>query len=290
MVAVVLVWGMSFVSSKAVFNAGFGPMTTAFVRFVIASLILFPLHRKLHPEVRISPGNRLPLLLSGLLGVSLYFAFENWGIKLSTASSSALIIGAIPVFVALTEHVVFKNRVSWYQGTGIGVSLAGVYLLVQGTGGRSTDMLAGNLLMLGACFSWVGYNLLSRNLQRELPSISMLAWQSVAGTIFLLPLALLEVNTWSSGGPVVWLNILYLSLFCSAAAYFLYLYGLKRLGAVVVSTWINLIPLIGALGGVIILRERLNGLQIAGGAVVLAGVAMVSTDKWRRQRHHSKST
>lgn len=285
MMAVVLVWGLSFVSSKSVFNAGFPPMTTALVRFSLASLILFPLHRKLHPEITVGRTQRLPLALSGLFGVSLYFVFENWGIKLSSASSAALIIGAIPVFVALAEHLFFHNRVTWYQGAGIAVSLGGVYLLVQGSGGRSPNMLAGNLLMLGACLSWVVYNILSRNLQKSFPGISLVAYQSLAGTLYLVPLALLESGSWlAGGGPAVWLNLLYLSLLCSAAAYFLYLYALRQLGAVVVSTYINLIPLAGALGGVIILGERLTGLQVAGGAVVLAGVAMVSMDAWIRRR------
>lgn len=287
MIVVVIVWGLSFVSTKSVFNAGFPPMTTAFVRFFLASLILFPIHRKLYPQVRLAREHRLNLVFSGLLGVSLYFVFENWGIKLSSASSAALIIGAIPVFVALAEHVFFRNRVTWYQGVGIAISLAGVYLLVQGTVDRTRNMLVGNLLMLGACLSWVVYNILSRNLQRTLPGISLVAYQSAVGTAFLLPLALLEYRSWLVGGPAVWLNILYLSLFCSATAYFLYLYGLKRLGAVVVSSYINLIPLVGALGGVLILHERLTGLQVAGGAVVLAGVAMVSLDNWIRRRGRS---
>jgi drug/metabolite transporter (DMT)-like permease len=141
--------------------------------------------------------------------------------------------------------------------------------------------------MLGACLSWVVYNILSRNLQRTLPGISLVAYQSAVGTAFLLPLALLEHRSWLVGGPAVWLNLLYLSLFCSATAYFLYLFGLKRLGAVVVSSYINLIPLVGALGGVLILHERLTGLQVAGGAVVLASVAMVSLDNWIRRRGRS---
>jgi drug/metabolite transporter (DMT)-like permease len=139
--------------------------------------------------------------------------------------------------------------------------------------------LGGNLLMLGACLSWVIYIMFSRDLQREISGLSLTTCQSLIGCIFLLPLALLEHKSWFWGDPVIWLNILYLGLFCSALAYFLYIYALRYLGPIVLSSYVNLIPLVGALGGVVILGEHLSVAQLAGGTVIVAGVAIVNVRK-----------
>ncbi len=280
MLAVVLFWGLSFVSSKTVLNTGFPPLTLVTLRFVIASAIMLPLQKRLYPQVRVPRKARLDMILTGLLGVTVYFFFEATGLRRTSASSAALIIASIPVLTVLAELLFFRSPVSARQIAGIVLSVAGVYVIVgrspQGFGGEA---LAGNLLMLGACLCWVAYLLLSKRIPEDLPRLTVSAWQNFWGGLFLLPLAFLERPSWQTGTPVVWLNILYLGLFCSALAYFLYQFALKHLGPVVLSAWINLIPVIGALGGITLLGEKLAAAQLVGGAVVIAGVLIVS---WRR--------
>ena len=72
------------------------------------------------------------------------------------------------------------------------------------------------------------------------------------------------------------LNLAYLAVFCSALSNFLYVYALSRLGPIAVSPFINLIPVVGVLGGVALLGESIGWMQIFGGSVILAGVLMVS--------------
>jgi drug/metabolite transporter (DMT)-like permease len=282
--ATVLIWGLSFVSSRAVLTRGFPPLSLACLRFAVASLVLLPLRRKIDPGLRIPPGRLLSLALSALFGVTFYFFFETRGIQLTSASNAALIIAAIPVFTVAAEYIFYRNPVSWLQGAGILLSIAGVYLIVQRSQQAGGQNLRGNLFMLGACLCWVTYILFSRNLQREISGLSLTACQSFAGFLFLLPLALLEHRRWIAGDAVVWLNILYLGLFCSALAYFLYIYALRSLGPVLLSSYVNLIPLVGALGGVALLGEKLSGVQIAGGAVIIAGVFIVNVRKTPRPR------
>jgi len=74
----------------------------------------------------------------------------------------------------------------------------------------------------------------------------------------------------------MWMHILYLSIICSAAAYVLYLFALSRLEPTVVSSYINLIPVTGAVGGVSILGDRLLPVQIIGAFAVIIGVVFVN--------------
>jgi drug/metabolite transporter (DMT)-like permease len=72
------------------------------------------------------------------------------------------------------------------------------------------------------------------------------------------------------------LNLAYLAIFCSALSNFLYVYALSRMGPIAVSPYVNLIPVVGVLGGVAILGEAITWLQVFGGVVILAGVLIVS--------------
>ena len=281
--AVVLLWGMSFVSSKAVLNTGFPPLTMALARFGVASLALGILRLWLEPGSRFGRDERLLLAASGLFGVTIYFFFETRGIELTSASNASLIIATIPVFTVAAEYLFFRTPIRWIQGAGIALSIVGVYLLVGRGEGRTPREIEGNLSMLGACLSWVAYVALSRRLHagtaQKRPAarnLSLTAWQNLIGAAFMLPLALTERAGWVLAGPTVWLNILYLGLFCSALGYFLYQYALARLGAVAVVAYVNLIPVVSAAGGLLLLGETLAPVQMAGGLVVIAGVFLVN--------------
>ena len=84
--------------------------------------------------------------------------------------------------------------------------------------------------MFGACISWVVYIVLSKNLHQRLSEIAITAYQSLFGTAFLIPLALLEMHQWVPITLAAGLNLAYLAVFCSALSNFLYVYALSRAG------------------------------------------------------------
>jgi drug/metabolite transporter (DMT)-like permease len=272
----ILFWGLSFVSSKAILNTGFPPMTMVTLRFLIASLVLVPLQRHQDPGFRLQKQDRLFLLLSALFGIFFYFLCESRGIKYTSASNAALITAIIPALTVGAEYLLFKNTVRWFQGVGIALSIVGVYFVVQRTPGQYDRALLGNALMFGACLSWVAYNMFSRNLHRGLRGINLITFQSVIGSVLLLPIALSEMRDWSFGNLGVWLNLVYLGVICTALSFFLYLYALARLGPVRVTSFINLLPVVSVVGGMAILGERLLVAQMIGGGVIIFGVFLVN--------------
>jgi len=274
----VLFWGLSFVSSKTILNTGMPPMTMVCIRFVIATVVLNLFLRRFDPGARLRGRDVPSLAASGLVGVTIYFFFESRGIRLTSASHASLIIAVIPVVTVLAEAVFFRARIPWLSGAGVVLSVVGVVFVVQrpGTGTAGSISLAGDLFMFGACASWVLYIILSKNLHKRLSEIAITAYQSLFGTIFLIPLALLEMRQWVPVTLSAGLNLAYLAVFCSALSNFLYVYALSRLGPIAISPFINLIPVVGVLGGVALLGESIGWTQILGGAVILAGVLMVS--------------
>ncbi len=273
----VILWGLSFVSSKTILNSGVPPMTMVCLRFMLTTIILNLALKGREPSTRLEKKNVASLLLSGLFGVTVYFFFESRGIKLTTASHASLIIAVIPVLTILAELVFFRTRVTLLGAAGIALSVIGVYFVVRAPGADIlSGSLAGDLLMFGACISWVVYMMVSKNLHKRLSDLAITAYQSLFGTAFLIPLALMEYRQWVPVTLAAALNLIYLAVFSSAVGNFLYMYALSRLGPIAVSPYVNLIPVVGVLGGVAILGESISVLQILGGVVIVAGVLMVS--------------
>ena len=127
----VLFWGMSFVSSKTILNAGVPPFTMAFLRFLIASVLLYPIFKKLEPGTRIIRKDLPVLVVSALFGVTIYFLFETLGIKLTSAATASMIIASIPVFTVCTESVIYKKRIPPFKWLGVLLSVAGVYFIIR---------------------------------------------------------------------------------------------------------------------------------------------------------------
>jgi drug/metabolite transporter (DMT)-like permease len=274
----VSLWGLSFTSSKYVLNMGFPPLSLALLRFLLATTIIYPIQRWKSPGTVLNRHTLLPLIASSICGITLYFFFEANGLKLTSASNASLIIASIPVFTIIAEYALYRTAIGPAKLLGILLSIGGVYLIVsRGIQAKLyPGVLKGNFFMIGACLSWVGYIMISSSLKKQYSGIGLLFYQFLFGTLFLLPLAAIELRDWVFPGTIALLNILYLGVFSSALAYFFYLYGLSRLEPVVVSTYTNLVPVIGTVSGVLILHERLLVSQILGGAAIIIGIVVIN--------------
>lgn len=301
--ATALFWGLSFLAIK-VSVAVIPPMSLGFLRFSAASLILMGLKRLLAPADRLGRADILPVAGAGLTGVSLYFFMENNGVLLTTASEASIIVGAVPVLSLLADRLFLGARLGPRQYLGAGLSSLGVWLTVaeslRGQGaaqlppprvGSAAAILEafpglapkalGFIFMGGSVLCWIAYSLLSPPLFRRHERISVVFWQSVAGTLGFIPFALMEAPSWSLPSPTVWLNVAFLAVFCSALAYWLYALSLQSLGMTAASVFINLIPGISALAAFLLLGERLSALQWLGLGIVLAGVFLATAARLR---------
>jgi drug/metabolite transporter (DMT)-like permease len=153
--------------------------------------------------------------------------------------------------------------------------VAGVLVVVAGSagGGPGRNPLLGAALMFGAVLTWGVYTVLAKRLADTDPYL-LTAYSAVLGTLFLAPVALWELHGLPpvTPAPADWLRLLYLGTLSSAFGYFLYNWSLAHLNAGQTANFVNLMPIVGLIIAVVFLGEPLVPLQLAGGAVVLAGV------------------
>ncbi len=272
----VMIWSTSFVGTKLAFLT-FPPFTLGALRFVFATVLLgsWVILRK--ELVLPDKGDRIPLVLSGLLGISLYFAMENSGVRLTSASTAALIVAVYPVITVALETWVYRRRPRLFQWTGAVLAAVGVVLVswpgAAGFEGQSTSVV-GVLILLGAGVVWAFYNFVTKRFVHRYPGPTTFFYQALIGTVFLLPLTLIEYREWQAATPVSLGALFYLSLFCSVLAFLLYNFGLRKISSSTSVTLMNLVPIMGVAASVVVLRESLTVFQMIGGAIAILGVVV----------------
>ena len=285
MLVTILFWGISYVSIKITVTE-VPPVTTAAIRFIIASVLLWILLKRVEPGAKLAKADILPMVVAGCLGITLYFYFENIGIKLTTAANASLIVTIIPILAIGLDILFFGAKVSVIKLLAIAIAIIGAYLSVTANGQLDLNSanFVGNLFVVGAMLSWTFYTLVNKSLQSKYSGMCMTTYQTVIGTIFLIPLSLTECGEWQMLSLTAWGHILFLAICCSVLGYLFYMYVLKQLDVAITTLYLNLVPAVGVISGYFILGESVLPIQIAGGALTLVAIIVMNLERSRHEK------
>lgn len=262
-------WGTSFVATKPVL-AHVPPLTLAFVRFAIVLAILWPLVARSGHRPRLD-GTTAKL---GFTGVFCFYATQNVGLGLTTATNAALIQEGIPVLTALLAAAFLGERLRPVHLLGIGLSLAALAAIVGGGAGFEARLAwRGDALLAASALSFAAYLVLGRRAFARGPVLTTLTGSIVWGLLFLVPVVAVELGTTGLGAvtPRDGALVLYLGATCSAGAFLLWSYALRHLEAGRAAVFGSLSPLVGGVAGAL-LGEALSPAVLLGGPLLLAGV------------------
>jgi O-acetylserine/cysteine efflux transporter len=213
------------------------------------------------------------VLVAGAVGYGGSVALQNAGIARTSVSHAALLIGALPVLVAiiaaLWQHSVARP-VAW---AGFALSLAGVALVAGGHAGNATA--EGDALVLASLLASAAVTVAQTRLLRGRDPVAVTAVQFGAAALAVLPIA---VTTERLPGlpqsPVSLLAAAGLTAAGTVLPFTLFAYGQSRLPAEVAGAFVNLEPLVGAIAGTVFFGDPIGPKQAAGGAAILAGLAL----------------
>lgn len=285
-----LIWSSSFAVTKVALNQ-IPPMTIGALRFVLAAIVLAVLVHCQRGLVLPSQRQRIFIGVAGLLGITTYFALENVGVDLASASDATLIVASYPIITLLIELLWGRASFSMVRLMGMALAILGVWLVVQN--GSRTDggehHLLGDIILIAGGVVWAVYNLTAQRDRSGASPVVVTYYQTVAGAGGFVLLSLSEVDRWSvpSGGDSI--RILFLALFCSVLAFLLYNYGLRTLAPSVAVNLLNIVPVAGLMWAVVLAGESLGPLQLVGGATVIAGVSLGLYRSGSSNHHHEKS-
>lgn len=279
MLVAVFVWGISFINIRVAMGV-MGAMTLGALRFLMATIILYVIMKVRKVDLRINKKDLPLFIVAAGIGITVYFYFENNGVKYTSASIASIIIGAIPVFSVIAEALIYKKKLSKVLITSVALSVIGVGLIVgidisDIEGGSS---LLGYLMMFGAVFSWIVYSIANKPLFERYDQAPITFYQSLIGLIFFLPFVPFEQNNWQAFNLEIFGHVFFLAAFASALGFYLYLKGLDYLGISESSIYINLIPVVTIIFGYFWLGETLSLMQLVGGGIVIASVYLMNFD------------
>ena len=267
LVAAGLLWGLTVPLSKVVLEWLDGGWLTV-IRFAFAAPVLAIIARK-HLRAAFTPR----ILAAGAIGYGIVIVLQNAGIERTSVSHAALIVGAVPVLVAVVAAATGRGQGSRLMWAGSLLALAGVGL-VAGGGGAGTS-LTGDLLVLLSVTMSASFIVAQPNLLAGRDPAAVTAVQLGAGGLAALPLALLFEGAPpapDSAGSLV--AVLALALTGTMLAFWLFAWAQARVSAELAGAFVNLEPLVGALAGAIAFHDVVGPAQIAGGVAILAGIAL----------------
>src|SRR5215472_17365730 len=264
-----LLWGTTVPLSKLALH-WLPPGWLTFVRFAVAAAILLPAARhQLRAAFR--PG----VLVSGAVGYGATVAVQNAGITRTSVTHAALLIGTVPVLVAIIPAVwpaTVARPVAW---AGFALSLAGVGLVTGGHGGGASA--AGDALVFASLLLSAAFTVAQTRLLRGRDPIAMTAVQFLAAALAVLPFAAVteaRPAMLGTAGPV--LATAALAAGGTLLPFALFAYAQSRVPAEVAGAFFNIEPFVGAVAGAVFFGNPVGPGQLAGGATVLAGIGLSS--------------
>ena len=273
-IGALIIWSSSFVAIKVAYET-FPPITLGVARFIVATLILGALTLLPKNRMRLERKDILTVALSGLMGITMYAVLQNIAVQWTSASSATLIIAAYPVITLLLETLIYKTKLNTLKIIGILIAIGGVVVLsYTKADARGEGELLGSILLIVAGVAWAFYNFLTKKVVNSYPSITLLFYQTLFGTIFMLPMALFERSQWAVPTVMTFAMMLFLGVFCSVIAFLLYNIGLRKLPATSVTSMLNLVPIFGVFFSWILLNESVPLRKFIGGAIVIFGVML----------------
>ena len=172
---VITVWGVTFVSTKLLLEAGFNPASILFYRFALAYIGIWLVAHRL-PLFAKSLKDELCFVLMGVFGGSMYFFTENLALGYTLTNNVSLIVCMNPLLIAIIAHFLSKDdKLSPRLLLGSLLALVGVTLVIFNGNFTFEITIVGELLAFAAAFSWAFYTLLMRRFSDNTPPFSLLA-------------------------------------------------------------------------------------------------------------------
>lgn len=292
-----LLWSFNFIAAKIGLRE-LSALAMPSFRVVLAGLVMLPLYlacRHLpvfacppdHREARFTRRDIWTFTYLGFFGVAINQVCFTAGLRYTSVGHSAILVALGPIFVLVLSAAFGLERLTARKITGMTFAFAGVVFLATEDRAGPSSTLLGDVITLSGSLGFALYAVLAKRVAADYDTLTMNAFTHFAGMILVLPLAIFEAwqlaanknasaISWQS-----WAATAYMAIFGSAIAYLLYFWLLRYMPASRLSAFSYLLPIVGTLLGIWLLGERATWNQVAGGAMVLAGIYWIESGRTR---------
>lgn len=250
----------------------------AFLRCALATLVLWPLARRLDGPVRVAPGPLRNLALQAVFGTAIYNAGLLAGLRLTTALEAGLVLATLPAVVAIGGALFLRERLPARQWAAVALAATGMAAITLArTVGDAGGSALGNLLVFGAVLGEATYVLLAKRIAGRVPVITASLWMQAFSTAVLAPFALPGIGAVTAlAAPSLAGLLVFHSLTASVLCLLLWYAGLRRVPAGLAGVFAAFLPGTAAVVAVTLLGETFTAAHAAGFVLMLGSVAVAS--------------
>ena len=279
-------WAGNFIVVKGAVDI-LPPVGFTFLRYVIASTTVLALLRWRTGSVSLPRTDFLRICILGVVGFGCYQILWSVGLQSISAGDSALLIATTPVFTAVLAALTGSDSLSPLRLAGALLAFAGVAVVIEsGPGFDLSASLIGDLLTLAAAMCWATYTAFGANVLRRHSPLKTTTWAVVAGTVFLAPIGIGQLATAGIAGGMeaaiasgalvaAILAILYSGTMAAGVANVVIFHAIKLVGPTRITALQSLVPAMAVVLAAIFLGEAIRPGQVVGGAIIVAGVAIL---------------
>jgi drug/metabolite transporter (DMT)-like permease len=270
-----IIWGSDYPFGKISLRE-VSPMSFGAMRTVLSAAALVFIFSRQGESWAVSKWQFLRLVVLALLGAFLNRVFWSIGVSQTTASNAALLMATSPIFVFVATFLLFRTEVTFRAALGVFICFLGVFLVIRSDWhgwSMSSETIKGDLICIAASASWALFTLLSKRLLKDISSLKLTTYVMLIGAIIFLPFLPNEkAGGWFKISAWAWFGVLYVGLMGNCLAYFLYVYGVKSIGALRTVLYQYLTPVAAILFALLFLKESITGPQLLGAGVVFFGI------------------
>jgi drug/metabolite transporter (DMT)-like permease len=267
----------------------------AWLRFGIGGAAMLHWLRKPVDETPMSPQTKRLLFLESFLGNFLFSICMLFGVSMTSAVASGVIMASIPACVAVMSWLFLRERINTRVWVAVACAVLGVALVslskselltlyfkgpVADLPLKNDDTRAqwGNLLVLGAVLCEAAYAVIGKKLTDALGPKRITALVNLWGFALITPLGAYAALSFDFGSISfnVWVLLLFYSLAASVWTVWLWMTGLKTVPAAQAGVFTVMLPISAALVGVVFLGEQMSGVQMLAFAIALLGVVLAT--------------
>lgn len=271
----VMVWGVTFVSTKVLITDGLDPAQIFIIRFTIAYLcaLLISHDRFMACDIK----DELLMIMAGITGGSLYFITENTALSLTFAANVSLIICCAPILTMILGKILFNDIIKPLAWIGTIIAFTGVGIVVFNSSEKYGINPCGDVLTFVAALSWAIYCLLLKTLSRRYSNLFITRKVFGYGVITAMLYYILtnDIHGFTITESIIG-NLLFLSIGASFVCYLMWNASVRNLGAEKTSGYIYIVPLVTILASTLILGEPVTITTLLGTILILGGVFMTT--------------
>lgn len=279
-----VIWSWNYIIARGLHDA-IPPVTLSFLRWSIALAVITPFSiRHFIRDVPAIRKNFKYILTISFLGVTLFNTLVYIAGHSTGAINLSLIAITTPVFILIFSRIFFKERMNFFNISGILITVSGIILLI--CRGSLKVLLAvsftrGDLWMLFAAITFAAYSFLLRKKPVGIGALSFLFITFATGLIMLIPLFLYEIN--SSGqfsfSINIILSILYVGIFASVGGFFMWNKAVEQIGASTSGIIYYSLPLFSSFWAVLFIGEHLQFLHFVSMILIIGGIIIATKKK-----------